>query len=362
MILTGDSGSGKSTILEQVIVPLVGTPNYWSGIDSTAAGARQKTGNDSMPIIIDEAKGKTEAAVKRRAEFLALMQQSTSDNSPAVVKGTPSGDGPMSYTMRSMFLFSAVEEDTGNVEQENRLVVINVRKPKKPDPNALPWRELSKRIAQTVTDITCRGVRAFTWQNLPLILAAAEELAEIVNTFPPHDLRKSKAEALLFAAFWVVYMDRMPTEAEFTEWLSTLYTIKPVDEKRNEADEMVQAMLDEVVAMHGDTRFKFPLRQILGALQSGRVEDEGEAITGGRELVGREKQNYMQTAKNAGVYLVGGEVAIKSKSKRYQTMYGEHYSKTLRRHPNYLGKYATVLGLGDVVVITDLLHETGVPF
>ena len=361
MILTGDSGSGKSTLLTHVIVPLVETPYKFSGIGSTEAGGRQQFKIDSCPVLVDESKGKSEKAKSIREGWLALMQQATSDDSFDIVKGSPNGDGSVIFKARNMFLFSAVEEDTGSAEQENRLIVVNLQN-KHLEDAAEKWERTELRIAAALNETICRGIRAFTWENLGVIIDTAHEMTKPIHVHLK-DTRRSFAEALLFAAFWTVFMDRCPDETEFSAWLVSLYDKKPIEAKRNEADEMLQSILDEVVPLQGDTRMRFSLRHVLTSLQTGRIFDEGEAITNWRDLSGQEKGRYAQTAKNWGVYLVGGEVAVKSSLDRFKARFGEHYSRMLRRHPGYdkTKERASVNGLGNVVVIANALADEGVP-
>lgn len=340
-ILTGDSGSGKSTLLKYVIMPLVATPLYFSG-EATAAGGRQSCGTDSLPFIIDEANDQSEAGQRRRKEWLSLMQQATSDDSPKVVKGTPSQDGAISYLMRQMFLFSAVTPDTGNVEQDNRIVSINLVRPDAEN-GAQAWAELEKEITTTVTETVCSGVRAFTWAHLREVLAAAEAWTPIVHDFPPHDTRKSYAEALLFAAFWRVFCDRLPGADELTSWLVKLYDLKAPEEKRNEPEELLDRLLDESVQVYGDRGNQMPLLALLAAIHTRKraawnqtLGEEGETEIDGATLL-----NYKRTAWACGLGVNrSGEVAVRAKHPAVmRILRSDHdYTKTLRRHPGFSPK------------------------
>jgi hypothetical protein len=341
-ILTGDSGSGKSTLLQFVIVPLVKTPLYFTG-EATAAGGRQTCGTDSLPFIIDEAAGdKSEASERRRREWFSLMQQSTSDDSPKVVKGTPSQDGAISYLMRQMFLFAAVTPDTGSVEQDNRIFSINLVKPDGENGTQV-WTGLAEELKKLLSDDICAAVRSFTWAHLGEILATAEDWRAAVHEFPPHDTRKAYAEALLFAAFWIVFLDRVPEAQELADWLGMMYELKAPEEKRNEPTEMLERILREGVAIFGDRGNQLSLGSILGAIHSRKhatwnqtLNEETES-----ELDGNTILNYRRTAWLYGLGVnTKGEIAILSKHPKInQILRTDHdYIKTLRRHPGYVKK------------------------
>lgn len=362
MVLTGESKSGKSTLLLRVIMPLVATPYYLSG-GTSEAGVRQKTGLDSLPVIIDEANIEGKKGQEMRQGLFALMQQSTSDDAPQVAKGTPNGEGALSYLMRNMFLFSAVTPATGNVEQDNRIMSVNLVPG---DPSK--WETISDNLAAAVTDDVCAGIRAFTWSKMPEILAAANVMTRSIVAMI-QDSRRGYADALLFAAFWRVFKDRIPAEDEFADWLGQVYKVKPLEDKRDETEEMLDKLLDQVTKISGDPKTELTLREILRGIKYGVVEKQtGEnrelglsGRTETRNLEYTELDNWRTTAVNRGVMVdkKSGCLVVKANSdyiSKVWDMSGRTYSKLLKRSSKYW-KYENFARLGASVWIREIIWD-----
>jgi len=362
MVLTGESKSGKSTLLLRVIMPLVATPYYLSG-GTSEAGVRQKTGLDSLPVIIDEANIEGKKGQEMRQGLFALMQQSTSDDAPQVAKGTPNGEGALSYLMRNMFLFSAVTPATGNVEQDNRIMSVNLVPG---DPSK--WETISDNLAAAVTDDVCAGIRAFTWSKMPEILAAANVMTRAIVAMI-QDSRRGYADALLFAAFWRVFKDRIPGEDEFADWIGQVYKVKPLEDKRDETEEMLDKLLDQVTKISGDPKTELTLREILRGIKYGVVEKQtGEnrelglsGRTETRNLEYTELDNWRTTAVNRGVMVdkKSGCLVVKANSdyiSKVWDMSGRTYSKLLKRSSKYW-KYENFARLGASVWIREIIWD-----
>ena len=88
VFLTGQSGSGKSTVL-QYIVKRMARGLYVTNV--TEAGIRQEMQLDCLPVIIEEAESSEEDGRARMRNVFALMRQSFSDDSPRILKGTTQG-------------------------------------------------------------------------------------------------------------------------------------------------------------------------------------------------------------------------------------------------------------------------------
>lgn len=368
MVLTGSSKSGKSTLLQRVIMPLVATPYHLSG-GTSEAGVRQKTGLDSLPVIIDEASLEGKKGQEIRQGLFSLMQQSTSDDAPQVAKGTPNGEGALSYLMRNMFLFSAVTPATGNIEQDNRIMTVNLV-----PGNPGKWESISHNLETTVTDKVCAGIRAFTWQKLPEILEAATTMTRSIVALI-HDSRKGYADALLFAAFWRVFFDRIPAQEEFETWLAQVYKVKPLDTGRDEAEEMLDKLLDQVTKISGDPKTEVTLRELMRGIKYGEIEkqmyaDDRELGLSGktdmRKLEPSELDNWRTTGVNHGLMVdkKSGCLLIKANAAYITKIWeidGRTYSKLLKRSPKFW-KAETAARLGASLWLRGVIWDDEVPF
>ena len=107
--LTGSTEAGKSSLIDNVITPLIApVGGVTCGEGTTAAGIRQSVKHDALPIIIDEFESDDEKARRRVDEIISMVRSSSSNQGAQVLKGTTSGQS-LSYLMRSSFLFASID-------------------------------------------------------------------------------------------------------------------------------------------------------------------------------------------------------------------------------------------------------------
>jgi putative DNA primase/helicase len=265
-LLTGESGSGKSTILDYVITPLA-RPLHVSGGESTEAGVRQRIGVDACGIVIDEAETDTDKKRRNREALFSLMRMSTSDDAPIVTKGTIDGKG-QSFQMRSMFLFSAISPEVDAVADDNRIFRVNLVAP-----DSSNWKPLFADIQEVFTPENCAGIRARVWNRLGLIIKTAKRFAILIQDLSGRDARYSLADGMLQAAYRIALHDRADfSDKEFCKTTFDLYAKAPPEEKRDESAEMVERLLDERMIVERPDRGTLTIREMCQAVLTGNLE------------------------------------------------------------------------------------------
>ena len=123
--LSGDSATGKTTLLElfSAITRCVGALSLSN--ESTAAGIRQQLGWDATPILFDEVEGSDRNARTRIQQVLSLMRQASSDSSAQIVKGSAGGQA-VRCRIRSPFLLSSVALGLRETADRNRTVLLGL--------------------------------------------------------------------------------------------------------------------------------------------------------------------------------------------------------------------------------------------
>lgn len=107
--IVGDSGAGKTTVVEKLIVPMMGGMMRFFEGATTEAGARQRLGSDGLPVLFDEAEAERQdgRSDDRVQSVLALARSASSSGGAEVAKGTAGGKA-QSFQIRSMFCLSSV--------------------------------------------------------------------------------------------------------------------------------------------------------------------------------------------------------------------------------------------------------------
>jgi putative DNA primase/helicase len=184
--ITGGAGSGKSTILNEFIWPLMGGTEVYAQGNSTEAGIRQSLGTDARPVLFDESEQNNEREENRIQGVLALVRQSSTESGARTLKGTPGGL-VMGFLVRSMFCLASIQVGMKHQADMERITVLALR-PKKQDAHdgaqaVQEWKRLSgalcelKRDRELPSRLLKRSLELLpiTLQNIEIFSQAAAE-------------------------------------------------------------------------------------------------------------------------------------------------------------------------------------------
>jgi putative DNA primase/helicase len=340
--VTGGSGTGKSTILQMIVKPLA-CPLYVSG-SSTEAGIRQTIGNDCMGVEIDELESLDEREIHRVKGIFDLVRQSTSDDSPPIVKGTTSGKA-MSFATHCMYLFSAISPGLERQADVNRFFIVDLATPTN------DWPKVRKAVECAFTPENCAAVRAYTWPRIEAILALAESMVDAIREASGFDTRYAKLEGILFAAHWIVWKDRTPEDAELREWLSKVYATKRPETLEDDASLLLERMLGKVVQLSDAPFQKYTVQQMALALATGLEYQKADGALIGQPLSPDLAERFRKTLNLYGLYVMprSGDfsVAVRNDELAQMLSITSQYAKVLARHPLCTDKSRVVAPTGD---------------
>jgi len=328
VFLTGQSGSGKSTVL-QYVVKRMARGLYVTNV--TEAGIRQELQLDCLPVVVEEAESGEEESRMRMRNVFALMRQSFSDDSPRILKGTTQGRS-ISYVARSMFLYAAIQPGYEREADANRIAVVDMRKPEN------NWAEIRAGLACAFTEESCAGVRAFTWAHLAEIIEQAERFSVAVHDRTGMDTRYSLMEGILWAAHWRVWKNAFPTDEQLAEWLPTVYASKPVERAEDDSESMIQRLMDEVMPLFDAPTKRYTVEHLLRTLARGYDTEDPAA----------DLAKYRKTLNTLGLYVDSkGQMCVAVRNHHLGRMLGAQYSRVLARHLLCLKKGETVTPPGE---------------
>jgi hypothetical protein len=346
MLLTGETESGKSTILDYLINPLA-KPVMGTG-ESTEAGVRQDVKNDATCIIIEEAEGDTKKKKNNREAIFSLMRQSTSENAPSVLKGTRGQKG-ISYKTRSQYGFIAIDAIVPHVADDNRLIKVNLKRPDK------DFKPIFEAVKKHITPEACAAIRSATWKNLKQILEETNRWYHYVHSLSKWSLRNAKAQTQLMVHWLIVYkqVDKI-TESDLKHLTNISQASDDYDQSRDNADEMIQRIMDERLLIPPN---KFlTVREMLIVVATGKIDEYSSEIN---EI---DKLTYKEILARHGI--------ISMRNERVGIAYNHHeimkiinmkqgYHRMLRRHQNVTDERSVIKALGksrNVVVFSGLLE------
>lgn len=351
-LLTGRSESGKSTIVDMIIKPLC-LPLVVSGGESTEAGVRQAVNIDARGIVVEESETDTPKKRQRRDDVLSLMRQSTSDETPKAVKGTVDGKG-MRFTLRSMFMFVAISPEVESIADDNRLFRVNLESK---GHTAEQWFELVDKLKGGITPELCASVRALTWTRLNDIFAMVDRMSPIIQRVTGKSSRFSKAEALLFAAYQVIWKQHDLSDDELREFFDKIYDWQPPEQARDETDELLDKLLDNIIQ---EGRDRITLRQVLQRIGTTKDTEGFWKDVAGRYGLGLTPDGDLAMAKNFDA--IG---RIIDRGKGYQRIFWRHTDLNKKcRIVTIAGKNRNCLIIDKKVLAVDDKNEVneGEPF
>jgi putative DNA primase/helicase len=105
--ISGVSGSGKTTVVNMVVLPLLGDMALFALGNTTEAGLRQTLKSDSLPVVFDEAESNQRQDAARMQNVLALARVASAETGAHQYKGSARGEAMM-FEIRSMFMMSSI--------------------------------------------------------------------------------------------------------------------------------------------------------------------------------------------------------------------------------------------------------------
>lgn len=126
--VTGEAGSGKSWIRDNVIRHFINGFGVLTQGESTSSGIRQWMSKDALPVIFDEAEANDRRGAERIAGVLELMRQSSMPGEAIILKGTAGGEAN-SFMSNSMFCLLSIVTSIKLQADEGRISVLEL----------LPW-------------------------------------------------------------------------------------------------------------------------------------------------------------------------------------------------------------------------------
>lgn len=252
--VVGGARSGKTTVLQRLVRPLLGGMYQHFEGGSTEAGIRQTLGADCIPVLYDEAE-RTSGAADRQVEAVLRLMRSASSTDAKVAKGSPLGKA-LHFDVRSAFCLASIG---GGMQQEadaSRVSLLQLRAPTRGQASERRkhWAKLEPRL-QHIDQVTGRQLLSRTFGLIRTgkfkdYLAACRTAV----TLQLEDQRAGQQYGTLLAGAWSLMSDEPPEVQEVKEWMSVLdvgATLNPNEEP--EGVRLLGLLLQARELVRGDT-------------------------------------------------------------------------------------------------------------
>ena len=244
--ITGESGSGKSTIMDKFIYTLISNSAVFAQGNSTEAGIRQRLKCDALPVLFDESEQNNEREQNRVQNILAMIRQASSESGAQTLKGTISGQS-LQFDIRSMFMLSSIQVNMLMQADRERITVLAL-KSKRQENAADQWKLLEKNLIDIGLDDTI-GDRLFLrgLRMLPTILKNIE-VFRIAAARHFGTVREGDQYGTMLAGCWSLCEDREATQKDAEHMLTNLEWDEHVATKEsNESEKTLAAILERKI-------------------------------------------------------------------------------------------------------------------
>lgn len=267
LFLSGPAGCGKTT-LARAILQLLGEFAVGAKGDTSAAGIRQRMGQDALPLVFDEADPDGPHALESMNRVLALLRASSADFEGDVLKGGASGEAT-GYALRSMAMLVGIRSPIQQQSDETRITVLSLRKPRPAD-----QRRFQSETLPLLAEVTAP---AFAARFRARVFARLGDLRQNVRVFAQAAGAHLGSQRLgdqvgpLLAGAWLLYRDGIVSAEAAQAWVARQAW---PDQKRiaqsSDEERLVLAILEARVAVNVQrTRYDASIGELVG-LAAGR--------------------------------------------------------------------------------------------
>ena len=123
--VTGNHGTGKSTIIDKIVKPCMGKAALYPKGATTEAGIRAALQSDAIPVAFDESETE-ENAKDRLIQILSLMRQASSEGNGAIFKGS-ANHVAHEFNIRSAFMLVSIGVNMKQGADLSRIAVLSLR-------------------------------------------------------------------------------------------------------------------------------------------------------------------------------------------------------------------------------------------
>lgn len=266
--VTGESGCGKSWVMADIVIPLMGKIAVDCSSTTSESGIRKYLNGDVRPIIFNEAEAEEQNDVKRMQGVFTLARNASDEYASKILKG--SGDGE-SYLCRSSFIFASINKSTSKVADENRMLFLELAgSPKgvsqeERDRDNANFKKLERECAKLVNKEFIGSLLTRAVGLIP-VMRANHDMFSNVGARVTGSMRIGKTLAMPLCGLYGLMSDDLITEEEAVEYIKrfTEETNKDDVNDTQEVQCLDKLLFTEIICEDkGDMRRNIQLSEVI---------------------------------------------------------------------------------------------------
>lgn len=190
--LTGQSGSGKSTVMDKIVSRVLGSMAIMREGGTTEAAVRKAIGRSSRPYVLDEAESE---GMRARVNMQAILTIARISSSGGVIENAND-----QFRAQSCFCFSSINPGIEQLADENRITVLKLDQDVDAD-SRVRYERLLAHLNSTLTPEFSARLLARTLTNMDALIANIATFAQAAQAALGSARSGEQIGALLAGAF-----------------------------------------------------------------------------------------------------------------------------------------------------------------
>ncbi|AFC22543.1 putative primase [Bdellovibrio phage phi1422] len=245
--LTGERATGKSTLFNRFIEPLLGRQAILIIGNSTEAGIRQEVKSNAFPVVIDEFENNGPASAEKNQSIVDLLRAAWSETNAVILKGSANGIAQQ-YQARFAALVVSIRQIGLSDADASRFATIELA-PHGDD--AKHWEKLDAALNNISYDI---GERLFARviKLMPVLVTNFKTVKKAL-TKTSAGQRFSDQYGMLLAGYALLLQDEPCTDSQ-ADWLVSQVRLEDARDDSKTVDQMdaLDHFLTTKVSVKGD--------------------------------------------------------------------------------------------------------------
>ena len=222
--ITGSAQTGKTTLLQRLIRPIIAEPCFYANGGSSEAGVRHDLKANAIPILFDEFETTGHTSAEKIAGVIELLRSSWSESDAMIVKGSAGGNA-VKFQLRSSAIVSSIRLGLKNDADRGRFSVIELAPHGEDEAH---WKILCSMLDKIDEEYSDR-LFARTIKMIPILLANFKKLK---SSFAKRSSQRFGDQyGMILAGYSILISDEALTEAEADLLVSNVR----LDEEREDA-------------------------------------------------------------------------------------------------------------------------------
>lgn len=301
--ITGPAGSGKTTIFNDIIEPILGHNLISVESSTTSAALSGLLKSDTLPVKFDEFEGKGRINRKQVDGVFEFLRQASSESNSVIAKGTPGGRAIL-YRGRTCAALSGITVNMQGRADLDRITIIrlkNIRNAKGDEKKGVDesYRKMQEVMSQTFTKDWGARFRSRIIGLIPTIRANAKTFKEAVAAYRGiGDQRMGDQLGTLLAGSYAIKSNNEISLKDAKKWVEAQDFTEHIEmSEQSDEMELLDNILSSVISHRNEKRSIRELYQMLRTRE--KLNEDG--FTGSSDATKQRRQEIHNTLARHGL-------------------------------------------------------------